>query len=286
MRKLKSFDSFKKEVLTGLTALGYEVCECSSKLAKSNQQPYFVSLPGEEMSEKIMLSESHFYFLYDKYKKGMSTSDILQSLVAYFKDAAMLYDGNASSGINENNFSRYVYFQLVNTERNKELLERVPHRSFLDMSVIYRLRPEENVSFIFTNSLLEKYNTTEEQLFAMAKDNTVTNLPPIIEAIRPDMLTVTNRSAYCGAVAFLFPEVFKDAAKLLGSDLYIIPASAHGLLLMPASEDIDYMRDTIREANDTVLYYDEVLSYNLYKYCRKTASIRIVKKGGQNEKYK
>ena len=286
MTELKYFDSFKNEVLTGLTALGYEVCEGASKMAKSNQKPFFVSLPGEGMSEKIMLCESHFYMLYDKHKNGMSISDILQSLVSYFKDAAMLYAGTIASGIDEKNFSRYVYFQLVNTERNKELLERVPHRSFLDMSVIYRLRPKENVSFIFTNSLIEKYNTTEEQLFVMAKENTITNLPPIIEAISPDMLAVTNKSAYCGAVALLFPEVLKDAAKLLGSDLYIIPASVNDIILMPASEDIDYMRDTIKEANDTVLYFDEILSYNLYKYDRKTASIRIFRKGERNEKFK
>lgn len=277
MTELKSFDSLKTEVLTGLTALGYEVCEGASKMAKSNQKPFFVSLPGEGMSEKIMLSESHFYMLYDKHKNGMSIPDILQSLVSYFKNAAMLYGGTIASDINKNNFSRYVYFQLVNTERNKELLEKVPHRSFLDMSVIYRLRPEENVSYIFTNSLIEKYNTTEEQLFVMAKDNTITNLPPIIEAICPDMLAVTNKSAYCGAVALLFPEVLKDAAKLLGSDLYIIPASVNDIILMPASEDIDYMRDTIKEANDTVLYFDEILSYNLYKYDRKTGDISIVK---------
>lgn len=227
------------------------------------------------MPENIILENPLFALSYSMYKDGELAKKVIPRIESSPDEEKASFVG--LSGIDKNTFSRYIYFQLVNTERNKELLVSVPHRSFLDLSVIYWLRVNEKVSFIFSNSMAEKYDTTEEQLFVMAKDNTITNLPPIIEAIRPDMLAVTNKSAYCGAVALLFPEVLKDAARLLGSDLYIIPSSVHDIILMPANEDIDYMRDMIKEANDAVLYFDEVLSYKLYKYDRKTGDISIVK---------
>ena len=62
--------------------------------------------------------------------------------------------------------------EVISTEKNKELLETVPHEQMEDMSVVYRVRLSEKEnqldSILVTNSMLENYGITADQLKADA----------------------------------------------------------------------------------------------------------------------
>lgn len=65
--------------------------------------------------------------------------------------------------------------EVISTEKNKELLETVPHEQMEDMSVVYRVRLSEKEnqldSILVTNSMLENYGITADQLKADALEN-------------------------------------------------------------------------------------------------------------------
>ena len=60
-------------------------------------------------------------------------------------------------------------------------------------------------------------------------------------------------------------------------DLYILPSSVHELILVPAYEYIDVYQlyEMVKEVNDTVVALGDILSYNVYKYCKETDQIVI-----------
>lgn len=62
---------------------------------------------------------------------------------AVLREAAETMDiafGSIPTNINiDFNARENIIFQLINTEQNKKLLNDVPHREFLDLSIIYRM---------------------------------------------------------------------------------------------------------------------------------------------------
>ena len=52
-----------------------------------------------------------------------------------------------------------VVFQLVNTENNRELLSKIPHREFLDLSIIYRVIYKFCEEGFYSGIMLLRINT-------------------------------------------------------------------------------------------------------------------------------
>ena len=68
-----------------------------------------------------------------------------------------------------------IIFTLVNTEENLEMLKNVPHREFLDLSIVYRWMVELKEgcgSILIHNELAERLNLSEEEMFKLASENT------------------------------------------------------------------------------------------------------------------
>lgn len=74
------------------------------------------------------------------------------------------------------NADQKIVFHLINTEQNRELLADVPHREFLDLSIVYELvvqMDETGIAFgMIKNDMARKLSMTEEQLFQHAYENT------------------------------------------------------------------------------------------------------------------
>lgn len=77
------------------------------------------------------------------------------------------------------NFERVrprIVFKLVNYEKNRAMLEQVPHRRFLDLAVVYYFMIENhfigNGTAVIYHQQLNSWNVTEEELFAVASENT------------------------------------------------------------------------------------------------------------------
>ena len=78
-----------------------------------------------------------------------------------FKDGAMLDRAEmASLSTDYNAVKDKLSLEVISTEKNKELLETVPHEQMEDMSVVYRVRLSEKEnqldSILVTNSMLSE----------------------------------------------------------------------------------------------------------------------------------
>lgn len=144
--------------------------------------------------------------------------------------------------INKEYVLEKVVYQLVNKEKNTDLLSRIPYKEFLDLAVIYRVIVEENdgyASMAVTNNLCDAYSISKDELDAAARSNTekcgfyvspisevvkeMSDVPENIEKV--PMWILTNSTNINGAAVMLYKKYFNDLAKQLESDLYVLPSS-------------------------------------------------------------
>lgn len=257
---------------------------------------------GSNISPTIYLNS-----YYDAYEDGLVT---LKSVVNDVMDTYNRNRVNRSVDmryfLNFDSVKDNIIYKLVNTEKNKELLEDVPHVEFLDLSVVFQcLVSEENhgkASILIHNAHLKLWDISIGKLYQVARMNTprlqnfeIKNMKEVIcEIMREEnpetfdydkcreeltdsvpMYVLSNKNKVEGAACILYPELIKDFADTLKSNLYIIPSSIHEVLLLPVAEfnGIGELKDMIREINDTQVKKEEVLSNSLYFYDREEKKI-------------
>ena len=183
-----------------------------------------------------------------------------------------------------------LFVKLVNTERNESLVEHSISKKFLDLSavvrVVLKMDKEGMASMALSKEDAEILGLTEEEIYAAALANTLRLFPPklmnlgryvemSIGAELPlgeDEVTtyiLTNQKEVDGAVYFMSLEVVGAIAEALEDDLYILPCSVNEVLLVRASEledRVDELKEMVRDANETVVAEEEILSYNVYHY--------------------
>lgn len=192
--------------------------------------------------------------------------------------------------------------QMIHTETNRELLSEVPHREFLDLSVICRLVNlpffEKKVTVVVTNQLLNLWEITEAELINMALQNTKENYSISLcemremleerdsvlegsdwrneEPLEKAMFCLTNKDGLYGANAFLFPKEFQKLAKKLNSDLAIFPSSIHELIVVAGDKrQIAEQRCLVESINQCCVDKEEQLSNQMYWYCKDSQQIMI-----------
>lgn len=190
-----------------------------------------------------------------------------------------------------------IVFQMINTEQNRNMLCKVPHRKFLDLSVIYRWMPrmDENgiISAVVSNDLADELGLSERELFGLAKENTSRILPPVVKPVGDAVRTlmepgiadtmpgmdqagiwvITNNRCFNGAVYVLYEDEIHGLAERLGADLHIMPSSIHEMMAVPVWMDPHALADMISSLNRICVPAGERLSNNVYRYDRKSRKI-------------
>ena len=210
--------------------------------------------------------------------------------------------------INLNNLTDFeqvkdkVVYRLAN--RNDKLIEMMPHVDYLDMTIIFYIKVDDDHYAQITNDLAELLNADTDDLMLAAMENTPRILGASVRGIFDQinyslskagspflfgeldnidvpLMVLTNNINTYGASTMLYTNLMKEIANRLNTDLYIIPCSIHELILAPveAAQDVNYMIEMISNVNDTELPKEEILSYSLYQYKRETNEITIVEKG-------
>lgn len=211
--------------------------------------------------------------------------------------------------LNYGDIKERVIYKLINTERNKELLDDIPHIEFLDLSIVFQcLVSQEEFglsSILIHNAHLKLWDVTTEELYQAAIDNTPGLLKYEIEGMAEVLCSImqeeapnqfnsdecmmnfsnnitmhvlSNQHKVEGAACILYPHVLSDFADTIDSNLYIIPSSTHEVLLLPAENDTEYteIKSMIKEINDTQVSAEEILSYSLYYFDKKTGKISML----------
>ena len=192
-----------------------------------------------------------------------------------------------------------VVMRLINSEYHKEWISTVPHRQFLDLTIVYYMVDDIQNSLEYGQSItfsdIERWGLTEEQLFLLAKYNTKRigysletvhnvlkslageNFPPIPPSEENDLCILTNRMKVYGAIAMLYEDILYDIANALDTDIYIIPSSIHELLFTKSKEIWPAeLKEIVQIINVEEVSPEEKLSDNIYYYDRDRRELRII----------
>lgn len=183
-----------------------------------------------------------------------------------------------------------LFVKLVNTERNRELVEQSISKEFLDLSavvrVILKMDKERMASMALSKGDAEILGMTEEEIYAAALANTLRLFPPKLMNLwryveqnigiglpyDEDEVTtyiLTNQKEVDGAFYLMSRELVGNIAEMLEDDLYILPSSVNEVLLVRVSEvreGLDGLKAMVRDVNETIVAEKDILSYNVYHY--------------------
>lgn len=92
-----------------------------------------------------------------------------------------------------------------------------------------------------------------------------------------DAFVLTTRNRKNGASSLLFLEMFKKAADELASDLYVLPCSMDELVVIPQEGygSAKELKALVQSVNEGINNRKEVLSNDVYKYCRENGKLSI-----------
>jgi hypothetical protein len=98
------------------------------------------------------------------------------------------------------------------------------------------------------------------------------------ESVKTNVLyVITNDKGINGASCLLYPEVIKQLALKLDSDLYILPSSIHEIIAVKANETMNkkVFREMVFDVNRTQVPEEDILSDNVYYYSRNRDAITL-----------
>lgn len=192
-----------------------------------------------------------------------------------------------------------VAYRLINYEKNRELLQEIPHLPFLDLAVVfYSLltdTPVGHATVLIRNSHLELWGKNTSWLYEAAKENTEKLLPKRLVSMEdmiyelsegkqePEyagvpMYVLTNSRKSFGAACLLYDGALGECFRRLEESYYLIPSSVHEVILIPASAvgDSRELCALVQEMNRTQVRSTEVLSDTVYLYSEETRRLEMI----------
>lgn len=249
--------------------------------------------------------------LYESYEdNNMTLDEIAENVIA-------TYEQNKENSINMIFFTDYekvkdrIIFQLINYEKNEEMLKNIPHLRYLDLAIVFRVLVSEeifsNATILIHNEHIRLWESTKEQpitvkeLYELALKNTpvlqpyeIRNIVDIIKEMYiaagqdadeieniPEsvpMYVLSNGARVQGATSLLYPDILSDFGKAVQKDFYVLPSSTHECILFPAQgdEDADALRSMVMEVNETEVAEEEKLSDSVYYFSRESGKLSII----------
>lgn len=265
----------------------------TQKVRKNNNVIYYgliIQKPEQNIAPTIYLNG-----FYDMYLSGMDMEDVVQCIMDTYKKGEVKESINMDFFCNFEEVKDRIAYRLINAERNKELLEQIPHILFMDLAICfyYAFYQEElgEGMILIHNSHMEMWGTSHKELMKLAEENTGRMLPPSFvsmktllremfeENVDPGLYVLTNEKKCQGAAVLLYPHVLEEAAEKLGGSFYVLPSSIHEVILFKDSghENTKGLKEMIREANDTQVATEEILSDYPYYYDAERKKLTIIK---------
>ncbi len=244
-----------------------------------------IQMPDSNVSPTIYLE-----IFYKMYEAGMELEEIAARVLAEY------YRGRPRKKLNLDFFKEFdkvkdrIVYRLINAEKNKELLEEVPHILLQDLAIcFYYAFSDEQLgegSITIYNKHMEWWNTSHQELLRLAEINTPRlfpakyqslkdmvkdfygNLPECVNDGICHLYVLTNTQQCNGAVCLLYKDKLEEISKMLGGNFYILPSSVHEVIVLrdTGREIPEKLHHMIKEVNEMHLEADEILSDYPYYY--------------------
>jgi hypothetical protein len=214
---------------------------------------------------------------FEAYMQGADMKELSKELCNAYQDCKVPVMGGEFTYSFES-LKAFIIYRLVNYEKNKRLLEKIPHIKYLDMAITFHCLVRDDGDGIgtirITNEHLKMWNATKEELYMLAVNNTRNIFPSTVKSMDevilgmlkeeyaydnsgkiPDkilddilyskdcinehkMYILSNQKGINGATCLLYQNVLRDFAEQIHSDLFILPSSIHEVILIPYDNTI------------------------------------------------
>lgn len=240
---------------------------------------------------------------YDAYENGQTTiGTVIDSVLDTYEKNKINRSVDMNFFMNYEKIKGRIIYKLINTEKNQEMLEDIPHIPFHNLSIVFQCLVSEemfgNATIMIHNAHMRIWKVNAKELYDQAMLNTPRlqgyviqdmktvlkemmaledNCGEIEENLQGDvpMYVLSNRTRINGAACILYPDILKDFAEAMGTDVYILPSSVHEVILLPTEgmQDCRQLKEMVKEINGTQVQEEEVLSDSVYFYHKKTGKL-------------
>ena len=304
MMDYEIFKEVVKESFLSYMPKGYQDMEVRvTPVDKVNRKLDGISLLAQ--NENTMISPT--LYINDMYEKYSKTGDLQATL----REAAEAMDEAFREAeippLDISTAKDNIIFQLVNTMQNEDLLKKLPHRDFQDLSIIYRwvvgVEQQGISSVVINNHVAESLGMGEEELFKAAAENTRRILPPVVQSMNevmrdmfvadgmpkeladlmvgeqePEMTmwVISNERKIEGAASMLYEDKLHGLAEKVGTDLYILPSSVHEVIAVSVEMgEPEELARMVAEINMDQVDLSERLSNQVYHYDKDLRKITL-----------
>lgn len=240
---------------------------------------------------------------YEQYRKGNSLETVADAFLQAHEECSVhteIFSGDF------NELSRVrdtLSLQIVNREMNRAELVAMPHRDFLDLSLICSYSPDliglcRGRTLVWNEDVI-RWQASPEELFATAAKNLRKYDPPTVRPLKEELLALggedlfseeegecrdvpllvlTSRSRLYGAVYMADELLTRRIAECFDSDYFVLPSSVHEVLILPAKRDLDTggLSDLVEYVNTVAVPDEQILSGNIYYYDRENGGMEVV----------
>lgn len=250
---------------------------------------------GKNASPTIYLNE-----LYDKYmKQEITITNIVKMIHHTFIHSRLPGALDMSDFTDYNRAKKNIAVKIVNYEKNKESLLKIPHKVVHNLALIcyYTVHQEPfcgNATIQINQSHLNCWKISFAEVYRNALLNTCTQFPPMIEPIgdilrKADvssfdmdeadlpMYVLTNRQKFHGAICMFYPGLLQDFAMKKQKNIYVLPSSIHEVILLPEQPNMDpnELLNMVKEINKTSVLSSEILADSIYYYDRSNEAFTV-----------
>lgn len=281
--------------------LGSEYSVTTKKILKNNSvelDGLMIRSPGACVIPSIYVNH-----LYPELEKGRTIDDIADEVLEIYNTSGSRFADESPLRLEDSEPEKRVIFKLVNYEKNRRLLEEMPHMRVEDLAVIFcylvsdddegiatvRITNENVGVFKLCPDKLHEYafeNT--ERLFPAGLDDICTvmlrlagtglkgrednqevlnSIKESFEATRDKMYVLTNGKGINGAACLLYSGMLERIYNEMGS-FYILPSSVNEVIIVPENENTNYdsLYEMVPAINREQVPECEILSDSVYKY--------------------
>lgn len=242
----------------------------------------------------------HMESYFEWFQQGMTIDDIVVDIINAVRGNGAEKWFSTSKFFDFNQMKERIILRVINAETNRHMLDTVPNKSWLDLSVVYYLLlgsdTEGQMTTLISNQIAKEWGVETNDLYDIARENTkrllpvnIRNLSEIISEILAErlgadfdgeqmemfcgsntmpMYVLSNSTGLYGAGGMLPGFGIEDFANELGKDLVVLPSSVHEVILVPVEEGLELreLSTVVKSINQTQVAAKDQLSDSIYYY--------------------
>ena len=236
---------------------------------------------------------------YDELNRGMPLNDIVHRFILEYDKAAIHDDFDISFFEFYDKVKPHLGYKLINYEMNRELLQEVPHKRYLDLAIVcYCNIVDDRLgkgTILIRNEHLDIWKIEKDILIRDSLKNMplifpseVINMADLLKELydypaqlicgKMPMYVLTTRARMYGAAAILYSGQLEAIAREVDDDFYLLPSSIHEIIILPKKygTDEEYLSQMVDEINHEQVDIEEILSNHAYLYSRLTKDITLL----------